>query len=98
MASYRIKVESIDGSEVMDEKYIEGIECNGFVIMADCDKKGICATHNMSKMGIAQIILSCDSMMDAAKLAFIFKDVISKYVAEDKQDFLKHVIESLNAD
>lgn len=95
MADYRIRVESIDGSEIMDEKYVKGIECDGFVILGDRGENGICCVHKMSKMGIAKMILACDDMMDSAKLAFIFRDVTRKYAEDDKVDFLRRVVDSL---
>lgn len=35
MGKYLIRVESMDHDEVLDSEYVEGIECDGFVVLAN---------------------------------------------------------------
>ena len=35
MGKYRIRIESMDHDEVLDSEFVEGIECDGFVVLAN---------------------------------------------------------------
>ena len=69
MAKYRIKVECLDGSEVLDEEYRAGIECEGFKLITKMtDATGLAIEH-MSVDGISDALRKQDQLMAAAILA-----------------------------
>ena len=75
-AHYRIIVEKI-GEESEEYKLPRdltkeggGIECDGFVILADLDKEAHqTVIHNMTRIGIANIMHANPAMLSAATLA-----------------------------
>lgn len=65
---YRIRIESMDGQDHIDEE-IREIECSGFAIIVDNEKSSQVILHNVSSMDIATGIAFDDSMMGAAIIA-----------------------------
>lgn len=106
MARYRIRVESIDGSEELDKRYVNGIECDGFAILADRDGDGkaVSAVHRVSAITIAAMMNGSDAFREAHKLMTIVNlmDRLwggeTKREPDEKEEFLKRVIGSLDAD
>lgn len=97
MAKYRIKVESLEGEE-LDQEYVDGIECNGFVIMADKEKiKQVCI-QTMNLIGIAKMIAYSNDMQSAAKLAEIMNHFENSIKKETEDDFMRRVMGSLFED
>lgn len=77
MYKYRIKVEAIGEGEckvMLDEKITEGIECNGFVILGDRDKKGAIIRHDVNDIDIAGLIVEDAGMLGASLIAKAMKD------------------------
>lgn len=78
MYKYRIKVEAIGEGEckdMLDEKLIEGIECNGFVILGDRDdNQGVTVKHDINDVGIAGLIAEDADMLGASLIAKAMKD------------------------
>ena len=67
---YRIKVESVDGMDLrLDEQYKNGIECDGFVIVAHDGEGSTVAIHHMNVLGIAEGIADSDELMAGAAIA-----------------------------
>ena len=67
---YRVKVEVIDGSgEELDNQYIQGIECNAFVLLALVE--GGCTTvlHGVNTLDIAKAISHSGELMAASVIA-----------------------------
>lgn len=103
MGKYRIRVESIDGNETMDEEYVGGIECDGFAILADKDGngKGVIAMHEINIMKLAAIMWRSEEFCAAHELMTLmdrFTDVAEKKKPDEKEEFLRRVIGSLNED
>jgi hypothetical protein len=106
MGKYRIRVESINGSEDLDEDYMNGIECNGFAILADKDGigKAVAAMHNINIMTLAAMMQSNEAFRAAHKLITMINlmDNLTggavKNEPDEKDEFLKRVIGSLNED
>ena len=105
MAKFRIIVESIDGTEELDERYQNGIECDGFAILTDCGNgHGITAVNNINLVKLAAIMSSSDIMQKAHKLITTVNvmDVligkIGKTEPDEKEEFLKRVIGSLDVE
>lgn len=70
MCKYRIRVESIDGNENMDEEYVSGIECDGFAILADRDGngKGVSAIRGVNLITLARMMEASEVYRSAHKL------------------------------
>lgn len=69
MGKYLIRVESMDHDEVLDSKYVEEIECEGFVIMADKGDYAAVAMHHVSIDNISDMIANESTLAQAAILA-----------------------------
>ena len=69
MGKYLIKVESMDMDEALCKNYADGIEADGFVIMADQGKTDCVTIHGLSVDEISNIIVHCDELMSAGILA-----------------------------
>jgi len=71
MAKYRIKVEALDPAEELRAEYRIGIECDRFVILSEVEGRGSVeqALHNVNRIKIAEMIVSCNEMMSAAMIA-----------------------------
>lgn len=69
MGKYLIRVESMDHDEVLNSDYVEGIECDGFVVLAH---KGDCcqvAIHQVNVDMISDMIAGSRKVMAASVLA-----------------------------
>lgn len=106
MAKYRIRVESIDGNEELDEQYVNGIECDGFAILADKNGAGrtCVAVHRINLVTLAAIIHSSDIFQNAQKLNMVvtmmdrLNGFAEKKEPDEKEEFLRRVIGSLDAE
>jgi len=83
---YRIKVEVI-GEErddcKLDKKLKEGIECAGFVILADKEDSSSVLIHGVSTLDIATMIAPSGAMMAASILAKAMREG-KKYLGADR--------------
>lgn len=93
MAKYRIKVEALDGNEKIDQRYVDGIECDGYVIIADAGDKFTTAIHHMNVEGISNAIMGDAKLLSAGILAKAKKEIIRVNVREGIPDFLKMMME-----
>lgn len=67
---YRVKVELVSGEDTeLAKKLKEGIECEGFVILANREKDHHCVLHHISIMDIATMIAGNSYMLGAGILA-----------------------------
>ena len=48
MGKYMIRVESMDHDEVLNRDYVEGIECDGFVVLANKGDECQVAIHQVN--------------------------------------------------
>lgn len=84
MGKYLIKVESMDMTDKMDERYENGIECDGFVLIADNGEGYTTAIHKMSVDDISDCIKGDSKMMSAAILANAKREIIDITVKEER--------------
>lgn len=93
MGKYLIRVESMDHDEALDERYVKGIECDGFVMLMDCGEKCTTAIHRMNVDGISEGIKGDDKLMSAAILAKAKREIIDIAVKGDrKRELLKAML------
>lgn len=76
MGKYRILIESMDHDEVLDEHYGNGIECDGFALIADCGERYTTAIHKMSVDSISDGMKGDSKMISAAILAKAKREII----------------------
>lgn len=98
MGKYLIKVESMDHDEQLDQWYQKGIECDGFVIMADRGEGGTAALHGVSVDTISDMINGDSKLMQAGILADAKRrimDIAMKDKAESKVEALKALFDGL---
>ena len=69
MGKYRIRIESMDHDEVLDSEYVEGIECDGFVVLAHKGGDAAVAMHHVSINDISDMIAHESKLAQAAILA-----------------------------
>lgn len=93
MAKYRIKVEALDGNEKLDQRYTDGIECDGYAIIADAGDTYATAIQQMSVDMISNAIMKDAKLLSAGILAKAKKEIIRVNVREGIPDFLKMMME-----
>ena len=76
MGKYLIRVESMDHDEALDERYGNGIECDGFALIADSGKGYTTAIHKMSVDSISDGIKGDEKLISAAILAKAKREII----------------------
>ena len=69
MGKYRIRIEDIDHDEVLDSEFVEGIECDGFVVMAHKSECCQVAIHELNVDMISDMIAGSRTVMAASVLA-----------------------------
>ena len=69
MGKYQIRVESMDYDEVLDSELGEGIECDGFVVLAHKGECSQVAIHNVNVDMISDMIAGSRQVMAASVLA-----------------------------
>ena len=69
MGKYRIRIESMDHDEVLDSEFVEGIECDGFVVLAHNGKDCKVAIHQVNVDMISDMIAGSPRVMAASVLA-----------------------------
>lgn len=96
MCKYLIKVESMGGdeqyNEKINEKYGEGIECDGFVILANQGKGCSVALHNVNVDTISDIIATSADMMSAGILAKAKVDIAEVTKSGKMKDMLRALL------
>lgn len=76
MGKYLVRVEAMDGEEKLDMEYTDGIECDGFVIVADQEDRNTVAIHEMSIDDISSAIADNDDLMAAGILAKAKREIV----------------------
>ena len=76
MGKYLVRVEAMDGDEKLDMEYTDGIECDGFVIVADQGDHTTLAIHKMSIDAISIAISNNDDLMAAGILAKAKREIV----------------------
>lgn len=92
MGKYRIRIESMDHDEVLDSEYVEGVECDGFVVLAH---KGDGCEVMLRKVNIniiSDMIASSKKMMAAGILAKAKVDVKAQLRQDEMDDLLGRLL------
>lgn len=84
MGKYLVKVESMDMTDKMDEQYENGIECDGFILIANNGEGYTTAIHRMSVEGISDALMGDAKLMSAAILAKAKREIIDINVKEER--------------
>lgn len=87
MGRYRIRIEALNGNEELEQDYTDGIECDGFAVLAHQGDGCQVALHQASIDTISDMIVSSNKMCAAgilAKAKYEIRDVMRK----DKMDGL----------
>jgi hypothetical protein len=92
MGKYLIRVESMDHDEVLDRDFVEGIECDGFVVLAHMDEGCKVILHKVSIDIISDIIASSKKMMAAGILAKAKVDVKAQLRQDEMGDLLGRLL------
>ena len=69
MGKYRIRIESMDHDEVLNSEYVEGIECDGFVVLAHKGDGCQVAIHDVNVDIISDMIAGNRNVMAASVFA-----------------------------
>lgn len=93
MGKYLIKVESMDMDEKLDERFQNGLECDGFVILADKEDSSEVALHRMSVDSISDIIVNNPHLMSAGILAKAKKEVVECSRAGKMKDVMSRLLD-----
>ena len=84
---YRVKVEPIYGTDAeLDEEYLRGLDCDGFVIIAHQSNGNLVAIQHMSMLDIAEGIAHSSELRAGAALAEGIKkgqEIIAREKARD---------------
>jgi hypothetical protein len=92
MGKYLIRVESMDHDEVLDRDFVEGIECDGFVVLAHNGEGCKVILHKVSIDIISDIIASSKKMMAAGILAKAKVDVKAQLRQDEMGDLLGRLL------
>ena len=99
MNKYRIRVEALDDGEgkreQLDQEYTDGIECEGFVILADKGEDTYESLHNVSRLDIAEMMAKSSVMMAASVIAKALRE--SEEITErgKREEAFKGILEAL---
>ena len=69
MGKYLIRVESMDMDEAIDAKFADGIECDGFVVLAHKGEDCQVSIHQVNVDMISDMIAASRKVMAASVLA-----------------------------
>ena len=97
--AYRVKVEVIgdEGEHPIDEKFLKGIECDGFVIIGDQGESSAVSIHHLTVRDIADSIAHSDSLLAASVIAKAYNDA-HEMIAKEKMNSLSNLLSSLSED
>ena len=98
MGKYLIRVESMDHDEVLDSEYVEGVECDGFVVLAHNGDGCKVILHNVSIDTISDMIKCNSNLMQAGILAEAKRKIMEmamKDKAESNVEALKALFDGL---
>lgn len=93
MGKYLVRVESMDMDERLDQRYTDGIECEGFALIADGGDQSIVAIHRMSVDGISDAMKNEDKLLSAAILAKAKREITDIATRQNKgRDMLRTLL------
>ena len=92
MGKYRIRIESMDHDEVLDSEYVEGIECDGFVVLAHKGEGCKVAIHNVNVDIISDMIAGSRKVMAASVLAKGKREAIDMLRKDEMGDLMGRLL------
>jgi len=92
MGKYRIRIESMDHDEVLDSEYVEGIECDGFVVLAHKGEGCQVAIHQVNVDMISDMIAGSRKVMAAGVLAKCKREVADMLRKDEMGDLLGRLL------
>lgn len=92
MGKYRIRIESMDHDEVLDSEFVEGIECDGFVVLAHKGEGCQVAIHNVNVDMISDMIAGSRKVMAASVLAKGKREAADMLRKDDMGDLLGRLL------
>ena len=92
MGKYRIRIESMDHDEVLDSEFVEGVECDGFVVLAHKGDGCQNVIHKVSIDIISDMITSNKKLMAAGILAKAKEDVKAQLRQDVMGDLLGRLL------
>ena len=92
MGKYRIRIESMDHDEVLNSEYVEGIECDGFAVLAHKGEGCNVMLHKVSIDTISDMIASSKKLMAAGILAKAKVDVKDQMRQDEMGDLLGRLL------
>ena len=95
--AYRVKVEVIgdEGEHPIDEKFLEGIECDGFVIIGDQGESSAVSIHHLTVRDIAYSISHSDSLLAASVIAKAYNEA-NDMIGKSKMNSLASILRGLD--
>ena len=97
MAKFIIRVESAD--EQLNERYSNGIECDGFCILTEEGNGKVCeAVESMSIDGIGRMIAESKHMIKAAVLGVAHKKLMELYKEEKTRNSFASMLGALKGE
>ena len=82
---YRIRVEALDG-EKLNPRYEKGIECEGFVLLADFGVGSTTGICRETTMRVAQMLTNDKVMLRAARIAVLLAEDADDTEQDDDED------------
>lgn len=92
MGKYLIRVESMDHDEVLDSKFVDGIECDGFVVLAHKGDGCQVAIHDVNVDMISDMIAGSRKVMAASVLAKGKREAADMLRKDDMGDLLGRLL------
>ena len=92
MGKYRIRIESMDHDEVLDSEYVEGIECDGFVVLAHKGEGCKVAIHSVNVDIISDMIAGSRKVMAASVLAKGKREAIDMLRKDEMGDLMGRLL------
>lgn len=87
MGKYRIRIEALNGNEELAQDYTDGIECDGFAVLAHQGDECKVALHEVSVDTVSDMIASSNKMCAAGILAKAKRE-IRDVMRKEKMDGL----------
>lgn len=92
MGKYRIRIESMDHDEVLNSEFVEGVECDGFAVLAHQGDGCKVMLHHVSIDIISDMIASSKKLMAAGILAKAKVDVKAQLRQDEIGDMLGRLL------
>ena len=96
MGKYLIRVESMDCDEKLPDKYTNGIEANGFTIIADGEDTAAIAVHAMSIEDISTCFANNKELLCAGILAKAKAEIRERHRRGKVEDLFSGLLSNMD--